>query len=113
MAETGRGMKREGRSTRGRKETAPEREVEHVPAMDPKIVAEALGIVETGLVNATHKAALDSNVADLIRLHKHFSAIKSRAGGVGGRKSRGPVPAREELERLDHAFSGCEAEPPP
>jgi predicted lipid-binding transport protein (Tim44 family) len=107
-----RGAQRDDRSTRGRKPGEDDPRDDHVPAMDPAVVAAALGVVENGLVQATHKAALDGNVADLIRLHKHFSAIKSRAGGPGGRKTRKSVPAREELERLDHAFSGAEAERP-
>jgi hypothetical protein len=109
-----RGTQRDDTSTRGRNKTVddPERD-EHVPAMDPAIVEQALGVVENGLVAATKKAADEGNVPDLIRLHKHFSAIKGRAGRPGGRKARGAVPAREELERLDHAFARCEADAPP
>ena len=107
-----RGAVRDDRSTRGRKAGEDDQRDEHVPAMDPAIVDAALGVVENGLVAATHKAATDGNVADLIRLHKHFSAIKSRGGGPGGRRTRKAVPPREELERLDHAFAGCEADRP-
>jgi len=79
--------------------------------MDQATVLGALGVIEAGLVSATRKAAVEGNVPDLIRLHKHFSAIKARGGGVGGRKARGAVPPREELERFDNAFPRSEAEP--
>jgi hypothetical protein len=104
----GRGVKRDDTSTRGRKGVEDD---EHVPHMNAAIVEATLGVVENGLVAAAGRAATEGNIPGLIALHKHFSRIKSR--GAGGRATRRAVPAREELERLDHAFEGCEADPAP
>lgn len=102
-----RGTKRDDRSTRGRKADAEKPlEDEHAPVMDAKIVDEAIGVIENGLVGACARAAQEGNIPGLIALHKHFARIKRGAGG----RTRGPVPAREELERIDHAFARCEAD---